>query len=152
MLLSEARQILKKNGYMMVEAVSNEVLKKVTQRTKDHITRVKHFYKLLANAGIIGPEYVRSISTHDSDKLEPENLRRQALRYCTDPDEMTDEIEEQIQDVVREHVKSNKHHCEYWGSGDHRTKGMDCTKMPLTYVYEMMADWAATAEERGRNC
>lgn len=153
--LRESIELLKRNGYKILKEafddVSDEILDKVTQRTKDHIKRVKYFYNLMLRQGMIPEEYENSseVSKHDNDKMIPENLRRQALRYAYTPDELTPEIEQEIQDVVHEHVKANKHHCEYWGNGDHRTVGMDCTAMPLEYVYEMLADWASTAEERG---
>lgn len=134
----------------MKSDIPEDILKKVTQRTKDHIARVKYFYRLLSKDYIPFNYYNGSeVIFHDEDKLEPENLRRQALRYCYTPDELTPENEKEIQDVVREHVKSNKHHCEYWGDGDHTAKNMDCSDMPMKYLYEMLADWAATAEERG---
>ena len=122
----------------MKSDIPEDILEKVTQRTKDHIARVKYFYRLLSKDYIPFNYYNGSeVIFHDEDKLEPENLRRQALRYCYTPDELTPEIEKEIQDVVREHVKSNKHHCEYWSDGDHTTKNMDCSDMPMNYIYEM---------------
>lgn len=149
MLLSEAKEILSRNGFIMEQ--KDELLNKVRQRTLDHIERVKYFYKLMLHNNKIPEQYKNfaEVQKHDSDKLEKDNLKDQALRYKYSPEELTPEIERRIQNVVREHVKTNKHHCEYWGNGDHRTVGMDCSKMPLKYVYEMLADWAATAEERG---
>lgn len=134
-----------------IPEVPDNILEKVTQRTIDHIKRVKYFYNKLLKMGLIPKEYQNQseVASHDQDKLIPKNLKRQSYRYYIPVDELTPAIEQEIQDVVKEHVKSNKHHCEYWGSGDHRTTGMDCSEMPLKYVYEMLADWAATAEERG---
>lgn len=134
-----------------VDGVPKDILEKVTQRTKDHIKRVKHFYGKMLKEGFIpiSDQNQLEVSIHDEDKLIPENLRRQAIRYYKTPDELTEEDENDIQEVVHDHVKANPHHCEYWGNGDHRTTGMDCSTMPTKYVYEMLADWAATAEERG---
>lgn len=133
------------------ESVPQDILEKVTRRTEDHIRRVRYFYNLMIKNGLIPVDQQNSaeVSHHDDDKLQPENLRRQAIRYYVPADELTAKDEEDIQDVVREHVKSNRHHCEFWGNGDHTTFGMDCSRMPIKYVYEMLADWAATAEERG---
>lgn len=155
MLLSEANQILNSAGYNLIceefEKVTPEILDKVTQRVSDHITRVKHFYNVLLNSNMIPAEYknTASVMKHDRDKLDPRNLKRQALRYCYTEEEMTPEIKHEINAVVQEHVTANKHHAEYWWSGDWKDKNQDCTSMPLEYIYEMMADWAATAEERG---
>lgn len=139
------------NNKNTIPDVPKNILDKVTQRIVDHIHRVKYFYNKLLDQELI-PEYDQNISEvlhHDDDKLFPENLKRQSYRYYIQPELLTPEIENEIHNVVREHVKSNKHHCEYWGVGDHTTNNMDCTKMPLKYIYEMLADWAATAEERG---
>lgn len=140
-------------GYLcecLIETIENDTVSICRQRVTDHIDRVKHFYKLMWYNGIISKaNYVPAIvERHDDDKLEPENLRRQSLRFKTDGC-FTDEELKEIDDVVREHIKSNPHHCEYWGDGDHLAKGIVCYDMPDIFIYEMMADWAATCEEKG---
>lgn len=134
-----------------LERLTDEVVDKVVQRIEDHIDRVQYFYNLMVKAGIIPKEYIRQneVDEHDADKLEPHNLERQSLRYCIPQDEMTPEDIEDIDNVIREHIKSNPHHCEYWGVGDHHTKGMDCSSMPIEEIFIMVADWTATAEEKG---
>ena len=103
---------------------------------------------LLATNGKIPEQEINidGIINHDKDKLEEKNMVRQVLRYKSD---LTTEEMHQIHDVVMEHIKSNPHHCEYWGEGTYASKGIDCTKMTDIYLYEMCADWAATAEEQG---
>lgn len=125
-----------------------EILKNYKQRVKDHIKRVQYFYGLLVNYGKIPDKDINlvGIINHDKDKLEEKNLVRQALRYKPD---LTHEEKQQIHDVVMEHIKSNPHHCEYWGEGTYASKGIDCTKMDDKYLYEMCCDWAATSEELG---
>ena len=122
------------------------------KRTGDHILRVKHFYSLMVRNHFIPDEYVNfsEVMHHDDDKLKQHNLRRQALRFSKDGN-FSDEDRKEINNVIREHVKSNPHHCEYWGEKDedHLSTRIDCTAMPLKYIYEMIADWAATAEEHG---
>lgn len=87
------------------------------------------------------------IMNHDKDKLAIKNIVRQAFRYLPQP--LFDKEKWAIHNVVMEHIKSNKHHCEYWNDGDYATMGNDCTRMDDTYLYEMCADWAATSEENG---
>ena len=50
-----------------------------------------------------------------------------------------------------EHIKSNPHHCEYWGKGDYKSLCINCKEMDDTFLYEMCADWAATSEENGNS-
>lgn len=132
------------------EKADQKVLDICRKRVEDHIRRVKYFYMVMASEGFI-PEKnlnVGEVMRHDRDKLLKPNLERQALRF-SDNGKVSEKDLEKIDDVVREHIKSNRHHCEYWGEGDHNTKGMDCTAMPDKYIYEMAADWFATAEEKG---
>lgn len=130
----------------------NDTLELYRNRIVNHIARVKHFYLKLIDARLI-PDADKNISEvmkHDDDKLEPENMRKQALRFSNggniDAADMSI-----INDVIRKHIKSNPHHCEYWAkpNEDHLSVGIHCETMPDKYIYEMMADWAATAEERG---
>lgn len=122
---------------------------KYRKRIKTHIKRVQHFYFEMLHYGLISPEHIDidRIMNHDKDKLKLKNLVRQALRYIPGP--LTEQDKLNIHNVVMEHIKTNKHHCEYWGEGDYASNGIDCTKMEETYLYEMCADWAATSEEMG---
>lgn len=122
------------------------------QRCIDHIDRVKYFYMKLIEGGLVPVKDMNrdEVAKHDSDKLKPENIRRQSLRMTTNGT-LSAKDKKDVYEVIREHVKSNPHHCEYWGreDEDHMSKNVDCSKMPDKYIYEMMADWASTAEERG---
>lgn len=122
---------------------------KYRERTKKHIARVRYFYfKLLEGCLIPSPDIdIARILDHDMDKLKLWNLVRQSFRYLPGPLSYREKLA--IHNVVMEHIKSNKHHCEYWSDGDYATDGNDCTKMEPTYLYEMCADWAATSEENG---
>lgn len=150
MNLNRAINILKKNNMALVESATNNVVVTCKKRIQDHIKRVKYFYNVLVENGQIPLEDIdiKRIMSHDKDKLKYNNLKRQALRYCGDR-KLTDLEKQQIDDVVMEHIKSNPHHCEYWGDGDYASLGIDCTSMEDTYIYELCADWAATAEEKG---
>ena len=122
---------------------------KYRKRIKTHIDRVQFFYCKLFEGYKIPNDLVDigRILDHDKDKLKLKNLVRQAFRYIPGP--LSDKEKMAIHNVVMEHIKSNKHHCEYWNDGDYASEGNDCTKMESTYLYEMCADWAATSEESG---
>lgn len=123
---------------------------KYRRRIKSHIKRVQYFYMKIVDADLIPVmkdiDIVR-IMNHDKDKLAIKNVVRQSFRYLPPP--LSDKEKWAIHNVVMEHIKSNKHHCEYWNDGDYATMGNDCTRMDDTYLYEMCADWAATSEENG---
>ena len=123
---------------------------KYRRRIKAHIERVKYFYVKIVYADLI-PKMedidIDRVLNHDKDKLKLKNLVRQAFRYIPGP--LSDKEKLAIHNVVMEHIKSNKHHCEYWSDGDYASEGNDCTRMEDTYLYEMCADWAATSEENG---
>lgn len=134
---------------------SDEILKAqdaTRQRVIDHIDRVKYFYNKLVEGGIVPEEDINTdqVEEHDSDKLKQENIRRQALRMTANG-VLSPKDEKDVYEVIRDHVKTSPHHCEFWGlpNEDHMSVGVNCEKMPDKYIYEMMADWAATAEERG---
>ena len=122
---------------------------KYRRRIKAHIGRVQYFYTKLVDADMIPIEDIDLVrlKNHDKDKLKLKNLVRQAFRYIPGPLSYREKLA--IHNVVMEHIKSNRHHCEYWNDGDYSTDGNDCTGMEPTYLYEMCADWAATSEENG---
>lgn len=123
---------------------------KYRRRIKVHIERVKSFYMKIVDADLIPNTEdidIDRVLNHDKDKLKIKNLVRQAFRYIPGP--LSDKEKLAIHNVVMEHIKTNKHHCEYWSDGDYASEGNDCTKMEPTYLYEMCADWAATSEENG---
>lgn len=152
MNFNRALNILKKNDMTLVESANNNVVVTCRKRIQDHINRVKYFYNILVESGQIPLEDIdiKRVMKHDADKLKYNNLKRQALRYCGDR-QLTQEEKQQINDVVMEHIKSNPHHCEYWGAGDYKSLGINCKEMYDTFLYEMCADWAATSEENGNS-
>ena len=133
-----------------IDRLIDGVLDTFLRRTKDHIDRVFYFYWLAVKNEIVPEDMIdwEGIVEHDKDKLDPYNLERQALRYCIPEDEMTETDLKDIDDVVREHVKNNPHHPEYWCEGDYDDKNLDCSDMPISEIYIMMADCTATSEEK----
>lgn len=123
---------------------------KYRRRIKAHIKRVQYFYTKIVYADMIPTMKdidMDRVMNHDKDKLKLKNLVRQAFRYIPGPLSYKEKLA--IHNAVMEHIKSNRHHCEYWSDGDYATDGNDCTGMKDTYLYEMCADWAATSEENG---
>lgn len=152
MNFARALKILRNNNLTLVESTTKNIVAKCRERIQDHITRVKYFYNILVESGQIPLEDIdiQRVMKHDSDKLKYNNLVRQSLRF-TPKEKLTENDKASIDAVVMEHIKSNPHHCEYWGSGDYASVGINCKKMPNTFLYEMCADWAATAEEKGNS-
>lgn len=75
---------------------------------------------------------------------------------------LPDDIKEKMHEATFHHIKRHKHHPEYWDDSvtiqslnkddrDRPSAGkiVDGTKMPLTYVAAMVADWCAMSEELG---
>lgn len=72
--------------------------------------------------------------------------------------EISEEIKEQIHLATFHHVKSHRHHPEFWDENAmvnpvDRDKApetiVDGTKMPMCYIASMVADWLAMSEELG---
>ena len=117
--------------------VDPEIVEICKKRVIDHIKRVKFFYRKLVEAGVIPEKDIDfdRIAKHDADKLEPYNLKRQACRF-TKTGTVSPEQKEAANDVIREHVKKNPHHGEFWGapSDDQFSTNVDCTKTRYIYV------------------
>lgn len=121
------------------------------KRIVDHQAGVAKFYGILAKNGAGAEDYFRAPSqlSHDMDKLKKFNLVRQALRFVKDGEEYPETYRAMMRAVVEEHVHSNKHHPEFWSGGLVSDSRQDATKMPVIYILEMCADWAAMSEEMG---
>lgn len=75
---------------------------------------------------------------------------------------LPDDIKQQMHEATFHHIKNHKHHPEFWDDSvtihslnkddrDRPSAGkiVDGTKMPITYVAAMVADWFAMSEELG---
>lgn len=138
-------------------------------RTKKHINLVKKYAHLIESTY---PTEFKGLdeqtAEHDKSKFEePEyspylhiawkyKMADEGKVYNPPP-----EILEQMNKATEHHVKSNKHHPEYFtdqvntinpNNRDEPPKELvDATKMPILSVGEMVADWMAMAEEKGTN-
>ena len=91
---------------------------KYRARVKNHIKRVQYFYSKLVAADMIPIEDIDLVrlKNHDKDKLKVKNLVRQSFRYLPQP--LSESEKWAIHNVVMEHIKSNKHHCEECTASD----------------------------------
>lgn len=121
------------------------------QKVENHIMRVIFFYKKMLQLGLIPKEdqNLKEVLKHDEDKLLSGNLKNQSKRLQS---KFNNKDYNDIADTVGKHIKTNPHHVEYWDSNaKFGSSRVDCSEMPDKYLYEMIADWHATAEEKGNS-
>lgn len=96
----------------------------------------------------LSPEYKPYILTTWKYKCQREGIDFQVNEF----------EQEQMHQATIHHVKTNKHHPEFWSkeekciNKDDRDKPIsliDSTEMPMIYIAEMVCDWLAVSEERG---
>ena len=151
-----------KTTYSMIQHFEN--------RTNYHISLVrKYIDKIIA---LNDPRLDRAIleeekEYHDLSKFkEPEytpylhinwkhHMKERGAEYIP-----SNIVERQMNNATFHHISTNKHHPDYWD--DNLTiknlnsidrdkspeKIVDATKMPLTYVASMIADWLAMSDEK----
>lgn len=131
------------------------------KRTKQHIQWVKEFGQQIQNEF---PQYKGLVSRcekHDANKFEePFYTPYVHLTWkCIHKDHhIPDNID--ITNITQRHVKSNKHHPEYWcdeddvinsEDRDKPNKLIDASKMDDLSIAEMCADWLSVSREYGTN-
>ena len=96
------------------------------------------------------------ISDHDKDKIEADgeelnlfSLRNSMLNGTYHPHKAD---RAKLKRLVGKHVKSQKHHPEYWDDSitarnfdDENPPQVNAHKMPKRYLLEMVCDWCAVA-------
>lgn len=150
----------------IIEQPTLEMIMHFNKRTNNHIELVKKWYKKLVEEYYSIP--LIDINSHDSSKFEePEYTPYIYLTwnyYCKDqniPFNISDELQEKMNEATLHHILNNVHHPEYWDSKfdpsmfnsknrDEVGKTMvDATKMPMSEILHMMADWLGMSEEKG---
>lgn len=161
---------LKKIVRQRIASQEDEMKEHFDARTKMHIGLVNKY--LVEIASLCLPEIDNDLlfeDSHDASKFEePEytpylhvnwkhKMRDEGKTYSP-----SKEIEDSMHFATYHHVKNNKHHPEFW---DYKTtpdsinprdrdkapdKIVDGTKMPLTHVAQMVADWTAVDEEKSK--
>lgn len=145
-------------------------------RTRAHLFLVRKWSDTIAAAFSLDARINKALlnkerDDHDQTKFsEPEYTAYVNItwKYYSKrhgiPFNATPELDEAMHVATYHHVKNNKHHPEYWDdattldnaiSRDNRdtvpVRPIDGTKMPLTYIAAMCADWCAMSEELGKN-
>lgn len=142
-------------------------------RTMKHISFVRNRLDeiiKLHDDRIITEVLVQEKSGHDLSKYtEPEYipyvhitykyyLESKGMQYI-----VSDKLKERMHLATFHHITTNSHHAEYWDSNitiknlnrENRDKPpekkVDATRMPLSYVATMVADWMAMSDELGGN-
>jgi hypothetical protein len=150
--------------------ITVEMINWFFERTNMHINYVKLFgNKIIENDElrkyIDVDSFKNDIINHDQSKFqEPELIpyiklswRHKFDNYKSYKKPGTIEDEE-INNATVHHIKNNKHHPEFWNNSiqnlinkDDRNKSsgyiVDATKMPMTYIASMVADWMAMSHE-----
>lgn len=131
----------------MRKATSQELSRFMNYRA-NHIALVQRIGHLVFN---------KDFSDHDHDKVEcsAEDLNTYALRnsIIDRKYEPLAKDKEEIRALIAKHVKTQKHHPEYWDESIIQANfseggSVNCSKMPKSSLLEMIADWAAVAIKR----
>ena len=151
------------------QMISNEMKQYFINRTNKHINLVKKYSNKILNSYLISfiniSDFIEETKCHDYLKFqEPELIPYIKLTWKHKLDnykgyKRPGTISNKESDAATvDHIKRSKHHPEYWTNQtdnlinpNDRDKPpeeiVDSTKMPLTYVACMVADWCAMAEE-----
>jgi hypothetical protein len=156
----------------MSEIITPDMIAHFKYRTGYHLWCVHKWTNKIA--GLNDPrinfyELLKERDVHDQMKwLEPEytpylliswsyKCKREGVEF-----NLPDDIKQKLHEATFHHIKNHKHHPEFWDDNatiqslnkddrDRPSAGkiVDGTKMPLTYVATMVADWFAMSEELG---
>lgn len=158
--------------YIRENNYNSEMEDHFVMRTNHHILLVKKYLGLILGLrdDRINNELLMEEMDHDQSKFEePErtpyihvnwsyHMKDQGKKY-----EVSDSLKNDMNNATFHHVKSNKHHPEYWDKNSDNNvinredrdaipeKNVDATEMPTTYVASMVADWMAMSEEKNTN-
>lgn len=163
----------KRKNRNLLKEPTLEMLDFFTKRTKNHISLVQKYLDKVLNSNIknkVNNDIIEKEKiNHDESKFkEPELLSYIYITWNYHLKDLGKEIilsdkEKDFQNNgTNHHIKTNKHHPEYWDKNfvsvprndrDSVTVGepTDGIKMPLTYICEMVCDWMAMSEEKGTN-
>lgn len=146
--------------------ITEEMKKWYFKRLNNHVKLVQKWYgRIYAFTGI---DEV-SVKYHDMSKMgEPEltpyiyTVWKQKANLEGFDYEIPKDMVDSCHAATIHHIITNKHHPEYWDDNFDAEKSfnrenrdavaehpVDATKMPMKYIAEKLADWMATAEERG---
>ena len=154
--------------------ISDDMRKFFTLRTRAHLYLVNKWHNKIAKLSVVHGWPVdlalfnQERDDHDQGKWEDPEVTpyilltwRYEQRRRGGDLELPESIKEAIHKATFHHIKSHRHHPEFWDetstletlNKNDRDKPsgvvVDGTKMPMTYVAAMVADWMAMSEELG---
>jgi hypothetical protein len=126
-----------------------EMLAFYERRTNEHIERVRRCLTLLAGVTNYGEELIERGKVHDASKSGAEEripyvwlTEYHRRRRNGEPFEYPEGVAERVEQAVRHHVTSNRHHPEFHA---------DPNDMSDVDLIEMVCDWTAMAQEFGQD-
>ena len=149
-----------------VDRITPEMEKFFVDRTHIHIAKVCKYLNKIIDLNLPGVDnnILEQEKDHDANKFDPINkipYTHISWKYKLLDDgqthKMSDDMIKQVDAATGRHVKTNKHHPEYWDTSSTpadtkrdkpSTKIVDASKMPLTYIATMCADWLAMSDEK----
>ncbi len=119
------------------------------RRTSEHIERVRKCLTLLARVTEYGDELTERARVHDASKFGAEEripyvwlTEYHRCRKSGEQFEYPEGMAERVQQAIRHHVTTNRHHPEFHASPN------DMSDVDLI---EMVCDWTAMAQEFGQD-
>lgn len=147
--------------------ITREMEQHFYKRTEAHIKLVQKYGLHFLDNKFVPYTFASKLITHDSSKmLSPEYKPYVNITwnyYCQRNNievNFTELEKEAMHNATVHHVKTNKHHPEYWSKEydcinkqdrDKPAKIIDASEMPFIYIAEMVCDWLAVSEERNTN-
>lgn len=135
----------------MRQATDQEI-KKFCQYRANHVALVQRIGQVIFGVNLSDHDYDKI--TADGDKLNLFALRNAMINKEYHPKA---EDKAELNSLVGEHVKSQKHHPEFWDPAisaanfdDSNPPQVHCSKMPDRYLLEMVCDWAAVALKKNQ--
>lgn len=129
------------------------------RRTREHIVRVQSNALRLGIRGVIEQSNLHDLSKYEEPEYTPYlhiswryRMKDMGREYVVDKD-----MEDRMYEATMHHIKSNKHHPEYWSdevylNREDRNKAseriVDATGMDDVSIGEMVCDWVAMSQEK----
>jgi hypothetical protein len=155
-----------------LEKVTQEEMEQwFEERTTMHIDLVRKWLRVIAQLKLPGVNgnVLKEEEAHDEGKwVEPEytpyvhlTWKYRQTRLGNIDYQIPSSIKKATEEATWHHISTHQHHPEYWdpsatpltlNTRDRDTPSgnlVDATRMPLSYIASMMADWLAMSEEKG---
>ena len=124
---------------------SSDMIRNFEKRTKEHIDRVAKYLRHFYRTTDLGDELLERAKTHDQSKYS--NVEKMPYIWLTEYHRCKNNgkkfeypigIESKVKEATLHHITTNRHHPEFHD---------DPSDMNDVDIAEMVADWAAMAEE-----